>query len=536
MKIHNTLSSVIFIYCIAAVISAFGGNRPNFVMIVSESHSISAFGSYKGYLSKIDPTPNLDRISQKSVVFAKAFCTNATAGPSNAVILTGKHSHINGVTQNGNVFDDTQEHLPKNLQVAGYETALIGRWNLGKNPKYFNYWNILVDSTQKYNPVFTSSGKQKQIEGHSTDIITDLAIQWLGKRNKEKPFFLIIQFNATTAPWLPAIRHLNLYDDKLLPEPKNLIDTHMGKSSPSRYQSMSISKDLDFSDDLFFPDQQIDKNQSAQPPLLNSKKNILAMTPEQLSAWTLSWRPKNEAFLRENQSQENILQWKFQRFVKNYLRCVRGIDDNLKRIETALSETNSKDTFFIYTSNHGRLLGEHGWYGSRWMYEESMQIPLIINPDLSQNSPKLISSLVQNLDIAPTIMEYAQSNNFSQNQGLSLKPLIEAIDNNETWRDYLYYHYNEFPSNQMIAKHYGIRTPKYKIIHFYQFNEWEFYDLNKDPFEEKNQFKNPVFSSQIEEMKQLLFKIREKYLDETDISIMPEEWRKIHRGPEARKE
>lgn len=536
MKIHNFILLFINIYCSTAVVSVHAENRPNFLMIVSESHSVSAFGSYKGYLSKINPTPNLDRIAQKSNVFLKAFCTNATVGPSSAVLLTGKHSHLNGVMRNGNMFDDSQEHLPKNLQMEGYETAIIGRWGLGRKPRYFDYWNILIDSTQKYNPVFTSSENQKQIEGHSSDIITDLAIQWLSKRNKEKPFFLIIQFNATTAPWLPAIRHLNLYDDKLLPEPKNLMDNHLGKSSPSRYQSMNISKDLDFSDDLFFPIQQTDKNQSAQPFLSNSQKNILAMTAEQLSAWTLSWRPKNEAFLRENQSKENILQWKFQRFVKNYLRCVRGIDDNLKRIETALSDTNSKDIFFIYTSNHGRLLGEHGWYGSRWMYEESMQIPLILNPDLSQNSPKLISSLVQNLDIAPTIMEYAQASNLRQNQGLSLKPLIEATDNNYTWRDSLYYHYNEFPSNQMIAKHYGIRTPKYKIIHFYQFNEWEFYDLHKDPFEEKNQFQNQVFSSQIEQMKKLLFKIREKYLDETDISIMPEEWRKIYRGPEARKE
>lgn len=517
-------------------ISSHGKKKPNFIVIVSESHPVSAFGVYKGYLSKVDPTPNLDHLALKSFVFTNAYCTNATSGPSSAVFLSGMHWQVNSFSQNGDNFKDEHDSLPKSLQEIGYETILLGRWNFSPRPKYFDHWNILTDPTEKFNPEFRSLGNQKRIEGYSTDIITDLAIQWLMERKLDKPFFLLIQYNATTKPWLPAIRHLSLYDDLLLPEPINLDDKHISKASPSRYQSMDIMNDLNFSDDLFFQPEQIDANKSNKDLFSDSQKNLELMTAEQLSAWTLSWRPKNEAFLRETQSEDNISQWKFQRYVKNYLRCVRGIDDNIKRIENTLSETNSSDAFLVYTSNHGRMLGEHGWYGSRWMYEETMQTPLILSTDLSKNSGKVVNALVQNLDLAPTILDYAESANFKNMQGHSLRSLMENLDSNSTWRNSVYYHYNEFPGDQMVAKHYGVRTKDFKLIHFYQFDEWEFYNLSKDPFEMENLYSDDDFKDQIRTLKDLLLENRNKYLDKTDTSIMPEEWRKIYRGPEARKE
>ncbi len=516
--------------------SVLGKEKPNFIVVVSESHPISAVGAYKGYLWETDPTPNLDKFIQKSVLFTHAFCTNSSSGPSGAVMLTGKHSHINGFIQNGNKFNTSQESLSQLLQKAGYLTALIGRWDLGTEPKYFDYWNVLNDPTEKYNPKFISSGNQKRIEGHSTDIITDLSLQWLDNRKGNKPFFLLVQFNATSKPWIPAIRHLSLFDDKLLPEPRNLIDDHSGKASPSRYQSMDINKDLNFSDDLFFISEPIDKNNSVSAEVSNNQKNLNAMTPEQLSAWTFSWRPKNEAILRDIQSDENIMQWKFQRFIKNYLRCVRGIDENVKRIEDFLSEKNSSDSVFIYTSNQGRFLGERGWFGSKWMYEESIRIPLIINVKWINNSSRKVSSIVQNLDLMPTILDYAEVNKSSEVQGISLRHLIEKEESNSSEQDSLYYQYNEFPGELMIAKHYGIRTQRYKLIHFYQFDEWEFYDLNNDPSEDENLYNIDAFAPQIEKLKKSLIQNRIKYADQTDISIMPEEWRKIYRGPEARKE
>lgn len=517
-------------------ISTHGKRKPNFIVIVSESHPASAFGAYNGYLSKVDPTPNLDHIALKSFVFTNAYCTNAMAGPSSAVFLSGMHSHINGFFPNGHEFKEEYYSLPKLLQKIGYETIVLGKWNLSEMPKYFDHWNILTEPSEKFNPEFKSLDDQKRIEGYSTDIITDLAIDWLTNRKVGKPFFLLVQFNATSKPWMPAVRHLSLYDDLLLPEPNNLDDKHLNKASPSRYQSMDIMNDLNFSDDLFFQPEQIDENKSKLDIITDSQKNLKLMTSEQLSAWTLSWRPKNEAFLRETQSEDNILQWKFQRYVKNYLRCVRGIDDNIKRIENTLSETNSSDVVLVYTSNHGRMLGEHGWFGSGWMYEESMQTPLIVSTDLSKNNFKMINTLVQNLDLAPTILDYAKSANFKNMQGLSLKPLMENFDNNTTWRNSIYYHYNKFPGDQMIAKHYGVRTKDLKLIHFYQFDEWEFYNLKNDPLEMENLYNNEDYKFQIKTLKELLIKNRKKYLDRTDISIMPEEWRKIYRGPKARKE
>ena len=414
------------------------------------------------------------------------------------------------------------------FQKNGYETILIGRWNLGSKPKNFDHWNILNDPSEKYNPEFVSLNNKKRIEGHSTDIISDLAIEWIKKRNHDKPFFLFIQFNATSEPWLPAIRHLSLYDNLLLPEPFNLDDKHLNKASPARYQSMDIIDDLNFSEDLFFQPEKFDENKS--------EANLASMTAEQLSAWTLSWRPKNEAFLRETQSDEIILKWKFQRYVKNFLRCVKGIDDNIQRIQNSLTETNSTNSFLIYTSNHGRMLGEHGWFGSSWMYEESLQTPLIINKNQLKNNLQIVDDLVQNLDIAPTILDYAGAIESENIQGYSLRPLLENFDSNLTWRNSIYYHHYEFPGDQMTAKHYGIRTNKYKLIHFYQFDEWEFYNLKDDPFEMQNLFNDEDYDVQIKNLKKLLQRDREIYLDQTDISIMPEGWRKIYRGPEARKE
>ena len=260
------------------------------------------------------------------------------------------------------------------------------------------------------------------------------------------------------------------------------------------------------------------------------------MTPEQVSAWTFSWRPKNEALLRDIESDENIMQFKFQRFIKNYLRCVRGMDENIKRLDDFLSEQNASDSIYIYTSNQGRFLGEHGWFGSNWIYEESIRIPLIIKTPWTNNLSSKVSSIVQNLDLAPTILDYAGIKKSDAMQGVSLQNLLEQGESNSTWQEAVYYHYNEFPGKLMVAKHYGIRTQKYKLVHFYQFDEWEFYDLINDPSEDENLYNSDAFTSQIEKLKTLLNENRTKYADQTDISIMPEEWRKIYRGPEARKE
>lgn len=333
---------------------------------------------------------------------------------------------------------------------------------------------------------------------------------------------------------MPAIRHLNLYDDQLLPEPANLFDNYTTKASPSRYQSMRIKDDLNSTEDLFFQIETAQERNSTTLTKSKSKKNLELMTDEQFSAWTLSWRPTNEAFIRETQTDQTILQWKFQRFAKNFLRCLCGIDENIKRIEDTLSESKTENTFLIYTANHGKFLGEHGWYGNNWMYEESLRIPLMINTKFTKSIPKSVKVLTQNIDLAPTILEYANAERFVKCHGESLSRWLQNSDNNNTWRDTIYYHFDQFPNKQMVAKHYGIRNNQYKLIHFYQFDEWELYDLKNDPMEDKNLYNNQLNSSQVEYLKKAMQALRNKYSDSTDISIMPEEWRKFYRGPEAR--
>lgn len=535
MRICSLEIYVIICSLLSFFISSLGKTSPNFILVVSDSHSINAVGAYNGTLSRTNPTPNLDRIASKSAIFTNAFCSNSSSGPSGATLLTGTHSHINGFLENKNNFNFSHDSLPQALQKAGYETALIGRWDLGSKPLYFDHWKILADPAEKFNPQFLMENGKKRIEGHVTDIITDLVIQWLSKRKKNKPYFLMVQYNATSRPWMPAIRHLNLYDDKILPEPENLETNYSGKATPARYQEMGILEDLDFKEDLFFKSQLIDENKTNVQSDNHGKKNLEAMTSEQFSAWTLSWGPRNEALLREIQAGNSELSLKFQRFAKNYLRCIRGIDENLKRIEEKITDLNSSKIFFIYTSNQGRMLGEHSWFGSKWIYEESIRIPLIISSNFSQSSNQIIQNLTQNIDIAPTILEYANLENLKRTQGKSLYNLLENDDSNQSWRDSIYYHHHKFPGEHMIAKHYGVRTKLYKLVHFYQFGEWEFYDLVEDPKENENLYNIQRFNSKITEMKKLLNLKRSEYEDKTNISIMPEGWRKIYRGPAARK-
>ncbi len=510
-------------------------DKPSFLMIVSEGHPTSLFNENEGLHSEINPTPYLKKIAEKCFMFTNVFCSSASPGSSFASFLTSKHAHMNGFSKDENKFDYSNECLPKLLQENGYETVMIGKWEFNNTPMYFNDWNTLVTSSEKYNPEFSSPRGNRRIEGYSTDIIADLAIQWMSEYNEKKPFFMLIQFNATSDPLMPAIRHLNLYDDKLLSEPENLFDIHREKASPARYQSMSIEKDLHLTDDLFF---QIETNGEQNSTSLipsKSKKNLDQMTAEQFSAWSLSWRPTNEAFARETHDKETKIKWKFQRFAKNYLRCIHGIDENIERIDSEFSKLTKNDIIFIYTAKHGRFLGQHGWFGNNWMYEESLRTPLFIRTNSLKSTHKTISAMSQNIDLAPTILDFANAKKLTQSHGKSLIRWLTKDDNIESWRDCIYFHHNQFPSQQMVAKHYGIRNKKYKLIHYYQFDEWELYDLEKDPSENYNLYKDQAYKTQTENLKKALNLIRKKYSDFTDISIMPEDWRKFYRGPEARK-
>ena len=498
--------------------------KPNVILIVTEDHALSSLGAFQKRFAELNPTPNLDKLASDGTLFSQAFCSNPMAGPGIASLLTGKHGHSNGFTKDGDKFNGDQITLPHLLKNNGYDTG-------------FDYWQILADSDEFYNPEFWSPKGKERFEGHSTDIITDLSLDWMNRRReKPKPFFLMIQFNGSRQPWMPAIRHINLFDDVLLPEPPNLLDDLKNRAPPARYQEMEIQRNLDLYYDLFSPKPDGWSPSTALSGNLVGQKNLQGMNEEQSSAWQLAWRPKNEALVRETLKSEALLRWKFQRFTKNYLRCLKGVDENVARLTQHLSLPEAKDCLIVYTASHGRFLGEHGWFGTHWMYEESLRIPLILshkgNPNTSQ---KVINeALVQEIDVTPTILESLKIVIPKEVQGRSLLPLL---DNNNTppWRKSLYFHYHSFPDEQMVPKHRGIRTLSQKLINYYQFDEWELFDLSKDPSENQNLYMNEAYQKQISELKAQLARSKQTLEDNSDISVMPEEWRRIYRGPDARK-
>jgi arylsulfatase A-like enzyme len=514
-----------------------GEGKPNVILIVTEDHALSAFGAFQKRFAELNPTPNLDKLASNGTLFSQAFCSNPMAGPGVASLLTGKHGHLNGFTRNGDKFNGDQTTLPTLLKNNGYDTALFGKWDLGTEPTGFDYWQILADSDEFYNPEFWNPKGKERFEGHSTDVITDLSLDWMKRREQNhKPFFLMIQFNASRQPWMPAVRHVNLFDDVLLPEPPNLLDDLKNRAPPARYQEMEIQRNLDLHYDLFSPKPDGWNPSNALSSNLVGQKNIREMNEEQSSAWQLAWRPKNEALVRESLKSEALLRWKFQRYAKNYLRCLKGIDENIGRLTQNLSMPETRDCLIVYTASHGRFLGEHGWFGTHWTYEESLRVPLILSgkpkPDTAQ---KIINeALVQDIDVVPTILESLDIAIPKEVQGRSLLPLLDD-NNSQPWRQALYFHYHAFPEEQMVPKHRGVRSLSQKLIHYYQFDEWEFFDLSKDPNENHNLYKSEAYQRQIDELKLQLEQLKKTLGDDSDISVMPEEWRRIYRGPDARK-
>ena len=510
----------------AAMGTATAADRPNIIFIFSDDHAPHAIGAYKGWLQDVNPTPNIDRLAAEGMLFQNSFCTNSICGPSRAVILTGKHSHKNGFMQNGNKFNGDQQTFPKLLQKAGYETAMLGKWHLSSDPQGFDHWQILIGQGMYYNPIFKTPKGRVTIEGYCTDIVTESALDWLkNKRAPGKPFMLMCQHKAPHRTWMPALRHLHLYDDVEIPEPPTLFDKWADNASPARHQEMEIDGHLNVVYDVFGPPVngwEPDKGKSIDKSGFRNKQR---MTAEQLKTWNAAFDPKNEELVKAGLTGKDFIRWKYQRYIRNYLRCVKGVDESVGQITDYLKEAGLDDnTIVIYSSDQGFYLGDHGWYDKRWMYEESLKMPLIVKwPGVAE--PGSVSKrLVQNLDYAETFLDIAGVDIPDDMQGESLVPILKG--SKFQWRDSIYYHYYEFPSVHMVAKQYGIRTQRYKLIRFYQFDEWEFYDLKEDPEELTNAYNEERYKPVIEKLKKELVELREQYGDDGDISVMPEEWRK----------
>ena len=503
-----------------------GDARPNILFLFSDDHAPHAIGAYGGPLAALDPTPEIDRLADQGMLFRNSFCTNSICGPSRAVILTGLHSHRNGFMNNGNRFDGDQRTFPKLLQGAGYKTAMIGKWHLKTDPQGFDYWDVLPGQGDYYNPELISAAGKRRVEGYCTDIVTDLAIEWMdGQRESGEPFLLMCQHKAPHRNWMPALRHLDLFDDIEVPEPATLFDTWEDNASPARHQEMSVARELNPVHDLFFDPQRNWDPEAGKAIDASGSRNLKRMTPDQLAKWKAGLGDQNAAFAAAAPEGPDLVRWKYQRYIKNYLRTIRGVDESVGRLLAYLDETGLADnTIVVYSSDQGFYLGDHGWYDKRWMYEESLAMPLIVRWPGVTKPGSVNTDLVQNLDYAETFLEAAGVPVPDDMQGRSLVPLLRGEQPTD-WRDAIYYHYYEFPSVHMVARHYGIRTDRYKLIRFYQFDEWELYDLEKDPDELRNVYDDPAYRGIATSMAVRLGELRAQYGDDGDDRPMPVEWR-----------
>ncbi|MDA7681612.1 sulfatase [Verrucomicrobiales bacterium] len=505
------------------------GQKPNIVFIFSDDHAPHAIGAYNGWLKSVNPTPRIDQLANQGMLFEKSFCTNSICGPSRAVIMTGKHSHKNGFMNNGNSFNWNQQTFPKILRKAGYTTALYGKSHLKGNPKGFDDWKVLPGQGDYYNPDLITPKGRVRIDGHCTDVVTDLAVEWLKTgRDKTKPFMLMVQHKAPHRNWMPALRHLPLYDDIKIPEPTTLFDKWEDNAPPARHQELEIDRHMDINYDLFLDltaDYEGAPSQKRQDR--SAWRNMKKMTKDQLSSWRAFYGPRDKAFHEANLSGKELVRWKFQRYAKNYLRCVRGVDDSVGKIQDTLKNLKlDENTVVIYSSDQGFYIGDHGWYDKRWMYEESLMMPLIVKWPGVTKAGSRSKQMVQNLDYAQTFLQMAGANIPANMQGKSLVPILKN-GRAENWRDSIYYHYYEYPSVHMIPRHYGIRTERYKLIHFYQFgNEWEMYDLKEDPDELTNIYGKSSKETLQKDLKKQLVAIRKFYDDNTDVSEKSDEWKK----------
>jgi len=482
--------------------------RPNIIFIMSDDHAYQAISAYGYPIGKVAPTPHIDRIAEEGIRFNDAFVTNSLCGPSRAVILTGKYSHINGFRSNGDKFDGNQMTFPKLLQKAGYQTAIVGKWHLKSVPQGFDYWNILIGQGAYYNPDFIEMGDTSRSTGYATDLITDYALNWLKKkRDKNKPFFIMVHHKAPHRNQMPNLKNINRYDTVTFPVPDNYFDQYKGRLAASE-QKMNIYRDMYEGYDLKMS---VKRNSDSllYVPWPNEFKR---MTPKQSKIWKEKYRVRNNRFFDLNPKGKDLAIWKYERFLRDYMATIASVDESVGKILQYLDEHNlTKNTLVVYTSDQGFYLGEHGWFDKRWMYEQSFRTPLLIRYPKEIIAGSVSDKFVSNLDFAETFLDYAGIKIPEEMQGLSLRPILQG-KKTKNWRDKMYYHYYEYPGFHMVKRHYGIRTKQYKLIHFYyDIDTWEFYDLKNDPEEMHNQINNARYKPVIDSLKSELARLMKYY-------------------------
>lgn len=489
-------------------------DRPNILFIMTDDHTQQALHAYgHGLLDRVY-FPNMDRLAKEGALFKNSFVTNSICAPSRAVLLTGKYSHINGKIDNVAPFDWDQANYPKILQASGYETALIGKIHLGGKPQGYNFSLTLPGQGNYYNPEFIKNGEEElSFEGHCEALIPQFVMDWLEKDwDRSKPFAINYHTKAPHRNWMPEEKYLALYEDQEFPFPKNFFDDYTGRGKPAQVQEMEIVNDMYWGWDMKFEKNPFTGNESRLPAPFKR------MSIEQMGAWNLVYGPLNKAFLDNKPTGEELAKFMYHRYLRDYLKVIKSVDDGIGRVLDYLEKQGLlENTIIIYTSDQGFYLGEHGWYDKRFMYEQSLSTPLLVRYPKEIKAGIVVEGMVMNLDHAPTILDYAGISKPSDMQGESWRKLVSGKP--VAWRDAIYYHYYEYPGPHNVKRHYGVRTERYKLIHFYHdVDEWEMYDLQTDPDEMKSIYGNPRYAQIQEMLHKRLKELREQYGDSDELS------------------
>jgi len=513
MKIPRLGTGLAFLGLAALSAAGQEDSRPNILFVFSDDHATAAIGAYG---SRINETPSIDRLATEGMTFERMFCTNSICAPSRAVVLTGKHSPANGVRDNGARFDGAQATFPKLLREAGYATALIGKWHLKSDPTGFDHWEVLPGQGHYYQPDFRSAKGTRRIDGHATAITTDLAREWLENgRDKSKPFLLMCQHKAPHRSWMPGLDHVDDRDGETIPEPATLFDDYATRCDAAGRQEMEIDRHMYLYYDLQVPP--LDADAELEGPDRWASGPLDRMTEAQREAWWKAFEAENAAFRASGLEGRELVRWKYQRYIKNYLGCVAGVDDSVGRLLDYLErEGLAENTIVVYSSDQGFYLGEHGWYDKRWMYEPSLRMPFVLRWPGRVAAGSRDQHLCQNIDFAPTFLAAAGVEVPAEMHGRSLLPLLRGEASTD-WRDEVYYEYFE-RGIHAVERHRGVRTARHKLIHFHDLDQWELYDLEADPDELHNLYGQEGLEELAEELAGRLGRLHALYGDATSES------------------
>jgi arylsulfatase A-like enzyme len=489
------LSCLLLAFCCGTGLAA---DRPNIIFIMTDDHAAHAISAYG---SRVNKTPNLDRLAKEGALLENVFATNSICTPSRAAILTGQYSHVNGVTV-FNRFDSSRTTVARLLQQRGYFTGMIGKWHLGSDPQGFDRWEIFPGQGAYFDPVlYTASGEKTYTGGYATDVVTDLAVDFIANRPKDKPFFLMMHHKAPHRPWQPDPKYVAEFAGRWIPEPVTMWDSYATRTDALHENAQRISKDL------------TRRDLKLQPPS--------GLSGADLTAW-LGSKPDTVTIARDGKeltlTGDELVRWKYQRYMQDYLATVQSVDDSVGRVLDEIDRQRlTKNTIVIYTSDQGFFLGDHGMFDKRFMYEESLRMPFLVRWPAAIKPGTRVRAMALNVDFAPTFLDAAGAPVPSEMQGRSFLPVLKGRTPAD-WRTSMYYRYYHDPGDHNTRVHYGVRTTTHKLIYFWKKDQWELFDLVNDPYELHNLYGEPGQAQLTATLKSELARLKKSVNDQDQLA------------------